>query len=238
MGTLYTRPYGFQIRVTNKLLPKDLWATFDTRDAAEQYMHQLEGLLAQGIVPQALLERASPKQEIWTVRRCVLEYLKHNPVPLSERKLLDTVLPGVAAIATSVLNYEWAKAWIVEMKRVQQLAPSTIRHRHGALARCFDWMLRKHPEIMVQNPLRLLKRGVATEWVRVRGAELDLWPAMASKTSAPTRSEAKAKVTDFDHIGLPALRIASLAYSGLHERTAAAGLEPGPMLLVDYFHAQ
>jgi hypothetical protein len=75
------------------------------------------------------------------------------------------------------------------------------------------------------------------EWVRVRGAELDLWPAMASKTSAPTRSEAKAKVTDFDHIGLPALRIASLAYSGLHERTAA-GLEPGLMLLVDYFHAQ
>jgi hypothetical protein len=24
MGTLYTRAYGFQIRVTNKLLPKDL----------------------------------------------------------------------------------------------------------------------------------------------------------------------------------------------------------------------
>jgi integrase len=162
MGTLYTRPYGFQIRVTHKLLPKDLWATFDTRDAAEEYMHQLEGLLAQGIVPQALLERASPKQEIWTVRRCVLEYLKHNSVPLSDRKLLDTLLPSVAAIATSVLNYEWAEAWICDMKRVQRLAPSTIRHRHGALARCFDWMLRKHPEIMVQNPLRLLKRGFAT----------------------------------------------------------------------------
>jgi hypothetical protein len=51
MGTLYTRPYGFQIRIINKLLPKDLWATFDTREAAEQYMEQLEGLLAQGIVP-------------------------------------------------------------------------------------------------------------------------------------------------------------------------------------------
>jgi integrase len=48
------------------------------------------------------------------------------------------------------------------MKRVQNLSPSTIRHRHGALARCFDWMLRKHPEIMAQNPLRLLKRGFAT----------------------------------------------------------------------------
>jgi 2-polyprenyl-3-methyl-5-hydroxy-6-metoxy-1,4-benzoquinol methylase len=48
------------------------------------------------------------------------------------------------------------------MKRVGNLAPSTIRHRHGALARCFDWMIRKHPEIMAQNPLRLLKRGFAT----------------------------------------------------------------------------
>jgi integrase len=48
------------------------------------------------------------------------------------------------------------------MKRGAKLAPSTIRHRHGALARCLDWMTRKHPEIMIQNPLRLLKRGFAT----------------------------------------------------------------------------
>ncbi|MGZ5198244.1 MAG: site-specific integrase [Telluria sp.] len=162
MGTVFQRPYGFQIRITHKLLPKDLWATFDTRDAAEQYMHQLEALLAQGIVPQSLLERPAVRQEIWTVRRCVIEYVRHNPVPLSDRKLLDTVLPSVATIATSDLNYEWAEAWISEMKRVKRLAPSTIRHRHGALARCLDWMLRKHPEKLVQNPLRLLKRGFAT----------------------------------------------------------------------------
>jgi hypothetical protein len=44
MGTLYTRPYDVQIRVTNKLMPKHLLATFDTRGAAEQFMHQLEAL--------------------------------------------------------------------------------------------------------------------------------------------------------------------------------------------------
>lgn len=32
----------------------------------------------------------------------------------------------------------------------------------GALARCLDWMLRKHPTLLLQNPLRLLKRGFAT----------------------------------------------------------------------------
>jgi integrase len=162
MATIIKRPYGFQLRISHKLLPKDLWATFDTREAAEQYGRQLEGLLAQGIVPAALLERDQPRQEIWTVQRCIAEYLRHNPVPLSEQKLLNSVMPSVEKLSTGSLNYEWAEGWVRDMKRTGQLAPGTIRHRHGALARCFDWMLRKHPEIMAQNPLRLLKRGFAT----------------------------------------------------------------------------
>jgi hypothetical protein len=48
------------------------------------------------------------------------------------------------------------------MKRISQPAPGTIRHRHGAMARCVDWMLRKHPERMAPNPLRLPKRRFAT----------------------------------------------------------------------------
>lgn len=162
MATIIKRPYGFQLRITHKLLPKDLWATFDTREAAEQYGRQLEGLLAQGIVPAALLEREQPRNEIWTVQRCIAEYLRHNPVPLSEQKLLNAVMPSVEKLSTGSLNYAWAEEWIRDMKQKNHLAPGTIRHRHGALARCFDWMLRKHPEIMAQNPLRLLKRGFAT----------------------------------------------------------------------------
>jgi integrase len=162
MATIIKRPYGYQLRVTHKLLPKPLWATFDDYETAERYGKQLEGLLAQGIVPAALLEKPSPKQEIWTVHRCVAEYLRHNAVPLSDQKLLDTLLPSVAKVATSMLNYEWAEAWVRDLKRTHHLAPSTIRHRHGALARCLDWMTRKHPEIMAQNPLRLLKKGFST----------------------------------------------------------------------------
>lgn len=162
MANITKRSYGFQLRIAHKLLPKVLWATFDTREAAEQYAAQLEGLLAQGIVPAALLEREQPKQEIWTIHRCIAEYLRHNAVPLSDQKLLNAVMPSVAKLGTGSLNYEWAEGWICDMKRINRLAPGTIRHRHGALARCFDWMTRKHPEIMAQNPLRLLKRGFAT----------------------------------------------------------------------------
>ena len=73
------------------------------------------------------------------------EYLRHNSVLLSDQKLLDTLLPSVATISTGMLNYEWAEAWVRQMKRDQHLAPSTIRHRHGALARCLDWMIRNIP---------------------------------------------------------------------------------------------
>lgn len=156
------RSGAFQLCVKNKLLPKTLWATFDTREQAAAYGDQLERLLAQGIVPAALLEQEPPKRTTWTIGRCMVEYIRHNAVPVSDVKLLDTIRPALELVNTGTLNYDWADAWITSMKREANLAPSTIRHRHGALARCFDWMLRKHPEILVQNPLRLLKRGFAT----------------------------------------------------------------------------
>lgn len=152
----------FQLRVSSKLLDKPLYATFDTREQAKAYGTQLEGLLAQGIVPKSLLERTKAGQEIWTVSRCISEYLRENSVPVSDIKLLHTIRPLVATASTGHLNYDWAEGWVRGMKRIHNLSPSTIRHRHGALARCFDWMLRKHPGVMAQNPLRLLKRGFAT----------------------------------------------------------------------------
>ncbi|TWI62518.1 phage integrase family protein [Pseudoduganella lurida] len=162
MASIKKTPSGtFQIRVTNKLLPKPLWATFDTEEQARAYADQLEALLGQGIVPAALLERSTPSREIWTVSRCIAEYIRANPVPLSDVKLLDTIRSQLSTLSTGCLNYDWADNWVRSMKRDDNLAPSTIQHRHGALARCFDWMMRKHPDIIAQNPLRLLKRGFA-----------------------------------------------------------------------------
>lgn len=92
--------------------------------------------------------------------RCIAEYVRNNSIPTTEVKLLDTVRGPLAAVST--VQLDWADGWIRTMKRGHNLSPSMIRHRQGALARCFDWMLRKHPEVMGQNPLRLLKRGFAT----------------------------------------------------------------------------
>ena len=153
---------SFQLRVTSKLLPKTLWATFDTREQALAYGAHLEALLAQGIVPAALFDKRENDKRVWLVTRCIAEYVRNNDLALSEIKLLDTLRQTLSVLRTDCLNYDWAEKWVRDMKRENNLAPSTIRHRHGALARCFDWMLRKHPDILVQNPLRLLKRGFAT----------------------------------------------------------------------------
>jgi hypothetical protein len=59
-------PGGVQLTIKNKLLPKGrLWATFDSMAQAESYAKQLEGLLAQGVVPSSLLERTTAGREIW-----------------------------------------------------------------------------------------------------------------------------------------------------------------------------
>lgn len=150
-----------QIRVTHRLLPKPFWATFDDEKQARDYASRLEGLLAQGIVPASLTQPVAIDRKAWLVVRCIAEYLRANSVPLSDIKLLDTLRPQMGVLLTSDLNYDWADGWIQGMRRVHNLAPSTIRHRHGALARCLDWMTRKHADILVQNPLRLLKRGFA-----------------------------------------------------------------------------
>jgi len=84
-----TRSGTYQLCVKNKLLPKTFWATFDTFEQAEQYGHQLDRLLAQGIVPAALLEQAPPKRASWTIGRC------------SGQVISDTTIDSFAAMFRS-----------------------------------------------------------------------------------------------------------------------------------------
>ena len=116
-----TRSGTSQLSIKNKLLPKTLWATFDSHEQAEAYGKHSEGLLAQGIVPVSLLERSKNDLEIWTLSRCTAEYIRNNSVPVSDIKFLDTVRPGLSEIGTGQLNYDWAEGWIRAMKRVQNL---------------------------------------------------------------------------------------------------------------------
>lgn len=163
MASIKKTPSGsFQLCVRNKLLPKTYWTTFDTYEEADRYGKVLDGMLAQGVVPTAMLEPGKRPSNSWSLSRCTVEYLRANSIAVSDIKLLETLGKQLCGVTTAHLSYEWAEAWVRTMKRDDNLSPSTIRHRHGALARCLDWVTRKHPEIMAQNPLRMLKRGFAT----------------------------------------------------------------------------
>lgn len=108
MAAIKQRANGtFQLRVKSKLLPRPLYATFDAYEPAKNYATHLEGLLAQGIVPTSLLERTKTGQQTWTISRCIAEYLRHNSVPVSDIKLLDTLRGTLADVSTSQLNYDW-----------------------------------------------------------------------------------------------------------------------------------
>jgi hypothetical protein len=143
MASIKSLPSGsFQLSVKNRLLPKTLWATFDSFEQAEAYGKQLEGLLAQGIVPTSLLERTTPAREIWTVARCIAEYIRNNDVPVSDIKILDTVRPTLLAPSTGYLNYDWASSFTIFDTRPladftsNQICPMCSSQRSPATATC------------------------------------------------------------------------------------------------------
>jgi integrase len=160
MSSIKPTKYGtFELKVSSKLLPKTFYRNFKLREDAQAFGDQLEALIKQGIVPVSLLEDTGVDRAGWPLLRCVSEYLGSTPVASSDRKLLDTVRPYLALYASGHVNYGWVEDWIKRMKREQNLAPSTIRHRIGAVSRCFDYIQKKNPDVLAMNPILMLRRG-------------------------------------------------------------------------------
>lgn len=162
MSSIRETKFGtFELKVSSKLLPKTFYRNFKVREDAQAFGDQLEALLKQGIVPVSLIEDAGAAQAGWPLLRCVSEYLENTHVASSDRKLLDTVRSYLALYATAHVKYSWVEDWLKHMKRQQNLSPSTIRHRIGAVSRCFDYIIKKHPDVLTMNPVLMLKRGYA-----------------------------------------------------------------------------
>lgn len=140
------------------LLPKPLNLSFRDEQEGDTYVARLERLLDAGIVPPEFAEQAGA---IVSISDAIREYRKVVSVGKADRPLLD-LLAGSAVGKRKVLftDYQWVEGWVKEMKREHHLAPSTIRHKAGALARCFDWLARK--DEIPGNPFRLLPKGYAS----------------------------------------------------------------------------
>lgn len=134
-----------------KLLPKPLSLTFDTEEEGDAYVARLEQLLDAGIVPDEVVEQ---REAIATTGDAIRAYLRRVSVPDSDVQVLNALLGRAAIEAKSLatLDYQWVEQWVTTMKRHDHLSPSTIRHYVGALARCFDWVVRSGTPLLATNP--------------------------------------------------------------------------------------
>lgn len=158
-------------RVKHRLLPRPLYVSFDDERRGDDYVAQLEAMLAVGVVPKAVAAkvRSGP---IRTVADALRDYEAAVPLPESDRLILKT-LAEEGLPARLPVDFTWAEGWVAGMKAAR-LAPSTIRHKVGAVARGLDWLVRKHSDLQPTNPLRMLPRRYATYRDReVRDQERD-----------------------------------------------------------------
>lgn len=176
MATKRKRARGWEFVVRRRnVLPRPVYLTFDTEEEGDRYCARLEGLLDRGIIPEEIAERtARGVKPLSTIADAIYLYLTHHAVPHSETRVLEVIAERDGAIDLGDVDNTWSTKWVASMKRTRKLAPGTIRHNVGALARCFDWFVRERPTALPVNPLRSLPRGYSKYSVtdtRVSGIE-------------------------------------------------------------------
>ncbi len=157
MATCRPRGNRFEFVIKrSRLLPRPIYLSFDTEEEGRTYCDHLETLLDQGIVPREFLE---VEQKSEPVREIIKDYIDTVAIKPDDEHLLWVIYSRIGPITAKQVDYNWAEKWVSDMKLIKNLAPSTIRHHVGALARCFDWANRK--DRMASNPLRMLPKGYA-----------------------------------------------------------------------------
>ena len=152
----------FQVRVRHALLPKPFFSTFDSEAEAAAYGAQLEALLARGIVPAELAAAPARRADDPLVIEVIRAYSRAAHVAPSDSEVLDVLVRETPGLRVSGVTFAWCDEYVRRLKRVNNLAPGTIRKRVGSLARVLDWHIRQTTPPGAQpmpNALRLLPRG-------------------------------------------------------------------------------
>jgi integrase len=146
--------------VKNKaLLGKPYTISFENETEGDAWVAHLEACLAQGIVPEDILKQ---RGEFTFIADVINGYLKSGYIPSSDVGCLNVLAARIGTVALRDVDYAWVEKWVSAMKQFHNLAPTTIRHHVGSLARCFDWGSKQKIKELVINPIRLLPRRYAT----------------------------------------------------------------------------
>lgn len=139
------------------VLDKPLYLTFASEAEGDAYCRTLEALLDKGIVPSG----HQPQNSVRTIASLVREYERDAHPSAKDSGAFGPLLAKHGTVPLASITAAWVDTWISEMKRIEVLAPATIRARVGALARCVDWGMRKDYLTHPANPLRTLPDGYA-----------------------------------------------------------------------------
>lgn len=160
MATKRKRSAGsWEFTVKRKgVLPKPISLTFDTEEEGDVYVAHLERLLDAGIVPEEFRVKA---KAVATISQAIYQYVEAVHITDDDVAILGILNGQVGGRALDQVNYQWAEGWIRELQAGGG-APSTIRKKVGALARCLDWVVRRSDTMLAANPLRMLPKRYAT----------------------------------------------------------------------------
>ncbi len=165
MATVTKRGTGYQLRVTNRLLPKPFYATFDDEVEARNYGDRFDSMLSRGVVPQELLSLPKTGDD-WLFTQIIGKYVQDAAgVSDSDHALLGFVMfdKPIIGLRLSALTFRWVESYVSWLKSQEKnLAPSSIAKRIGVLGRVMEWHINcvtPDTSTPIGNPLRQLPRG-------------------------------------------------------------------------------
>lgn len=136
--------------------------TFDTEAEARSFGERWNLMKQAGLQPPAemLAEPARPGVTLGVVLR---EFANSGLPAPSQQGTLRVLISEVGDVKLQAATYQWISGYVRSLKvGSHNLAPNSIRHRVQALGRAIDEYLRKHPDVVMQNPVRLLPKGYST----------------------------------------------------------------------------
>ncbi|NNM69176.1 MAG: site-specific integrase [Gallionella sp.] len=151
------------------VLAKPVSLSFPTEKEGDAYCAHLEKLLDAGIVPEEFKVKT---KEPATLGSSISDYIKSEHITDDDIGWLRAMESVIGSRTLDRVNYLWADGWVKDLK-VMGGAPSTIRKKVGALARCLDWVVRRSDTMLAANPLRMLPKRYATTATGRKDVERD-----------------------------------------------------------------
>lgn len=158
MATSRQRGARWEFCIRRKgILPKAVWVSFPTREEGDAWCARIERLLDAGVVPDELQAHAQP---LTTISLAHDRYSIVEPLSATDESYWPVILSRWGMTRIAAVDYAWVELQVGRCKTEWGLAPSTIRHQMGTLARLWDWLLKR--QAVATNPFRLLRKGYAS----------------------------------------------------------------------------